>query len=96
MTTMLKIIMPQLIKYALPATMNLWLVILKDSSIVSLIGLNDMMHAAHVAAAESFSPFTYYAFAGLIYLLLSWLSLYIKKYVQHKLSQGDTHAITCA
>ena len=92
-TTRVKIIAPQLVQHALPATMNLWLVVLKDSSIVSLIGLNDMMQAAHIASSESFEPFSYYAFTGLIYLLLSWLSSFCKSYIEKKLSQGAKHAI---
>ena len=87
-----KIILPQLWRHSLPGLFNLWLVLLKDSSIVSLIGLKEIMNAAHVAAAESFQPFTYYLFAGLIYLLLTTLSSLISKFVERYWLSSIDHA----
>ena len=78
------IILPPMWQHAWPGLTNLWLVILKDSSILSLIGLNDIMNNAHVAASESFEPFTYYLFAALLYLLLTWMSVLIGQYFKHK------------
>lgn len=79
-----KIILPQLWQHARPGLMNLWLVLLKESSLVSLIGLNDMMNAAHVAASETFKPFTFYLFVGAIYLTLTALSIGVGKFYKHK------------
>lgn len=70
----LSIVLPQMFRHALPGLINLWLVLLKDSSIVSLIGLNDIMNTAHVAASETFQPFNYYLFAGVLYLILTYAS----------------------
>ncbi len=92
MTTLAKIIWPQLWRHALPGLLNLWLVLLKDSSIVSLIGLKEIMHTTHVAAAESFQPFTYYLFAGLIYLSLTSLSSMVSKFIEKYFNDGIKHA----
>jgi arginine transport system permease protein len=73
-TIIFSIVLPQLFRHALPGLLNLWLVLLKDSSIVSLIGLHDIMNTAHLAASETFQPFNYYVFAGVIYLILTYLS----------------------
>ena len=80
------IIIPQLFRHALPGLLNLWLVLLKDSSIVSLIGLHDIMNTAHIAAAETFQPFNYYLFAGALYLLLTFISSSIGKKLETKLA----------
>lgn len=66
-----KIILPQIWRHAIPGLFNLWLVVLKDSSIVSLIGLKDMMQQAQVASSQQFEPFSYYLFVGFIYLILT-------------------------
>ena len=91
--TFYKIILPQIIKHALPALINLWLVILKDSSIVSLIGLNDIMNEAHIASAQTFTPFNYYIFAAAIYLCLSLLAICLQKYIKQKNSFGEENAV---
>lgn len=87
-----KIILPHVWRHALPGLFNLWLVLLKDSSIVSLIGLKEIMNEAHVAASESFQPFTYYLFAGLIYLVLTTLSSLISKFIERRWLAGIHHA----
>ena len=71
------IVLPQLFRHALPGLINLWLVLLKDSSIVSLIGLQDIMNTAHLAASETFQPFNYYVFAGVLYLILTYISTFL-------------------
>ncbi len=87
-----KIILPHLWRHSLPGLFNLWLVLLKDSSIVSLIGLKEIMNAAHVAASESFQPFTYYLFAGLIYLALTTVSSLISQFIERRYLPRMQHA----
>jgi arginine transport system permease protein len=87
------IIIPQVIKHSLPALVNLSLVIIKDSSLVSLIGLNEMMNAAHIASSESFEPFNYYGFAALIYLIMSWVVIKLQKYIKNILSLGEDNVV---
>jgi arginine transport system permease protein len=71
-----KIVLPQAWRYALPGLGNQWLVLLKDTALVSLIGVNEMMRQAQMAAASTYQPFTWYATAALIYLVISMLSEY--------------------
>ena len=85
-TIWLSIILPQLFRHALPGLLNLWLVLLKDSSIVSLIGLHDIMNVAHVAASETFKPFNFYLFAGGLYLFLTFISGFLGKKLETKLA----------
>lgn len=63
--------LPQAARHALPGIGNLWLVLLKDTALVSLIGLPDMMSRAKTAASTTHQPFVYLLFAALLYLLMT-------------------------
>ncbi|MGL6571945.1 arginine ABC transporter permease ArtQ [Aeromonas hydrophila] len=69
-----RIVLPQAWRYALPGLGNQWLVLLKDTALVSLIGVNEMMRQAQMASASTYQPFTWYAAAALIYLAISLVS----------------------
>ncbi|MBV9576480.1 MAG: ABC transporter permease subunit [Gammaproteobacteria bacterium] len=66
--------LPQAWRYALPGLSNLWLVLLKDTAIVSLIGISDMMGQAKMAANTMHQPFHFYFLAALIYLCITTVS----------------------
>jgi len=68
------ILLPQAWRYALPALGNLWLVLLKDSALISLLGLSDLMNKAQMAASNTHQPFKFYMTAALIFLLLTTVS----------------------
>ncbi|WP_321341649.1 ABC transporter permease [Breoghania sp.] len=72
--TMRLVIFPQLIRLALPGLSNLWLVLLKDTALVSVIGLSDLLRMSNVAARVSKEPFLFYGVACAIYLVLSLIS----------------------
>lgn len=66
-----RIILPQMWKLALPGLGNLFQVLLKDTALVSVVGLSDLMFQAKVATGSTKEPFTFYMAAALIYLLLT-------------------------
>ena len=72
--TMRLVILPQLIRLALPALGNLWLILLKETALVSAIGLDDLLRWAGIAARVTKEPFLFFGGACLIYLGLSMLS----------------------
>ncbi|MEX0852832.1 MAG: ABC transporter permease [Bauldia sp.] len=72
--TMRLVILPQLLRLALPGLANLWLVLLKDTSLVSVIALNDLLRETQVAVGATKQPFFFYLIACLIYLALSIVS----------------------
>jgi arginine/ornithine transport system permease protein len=69
-----RITAPQMLRHALPALSNNWLVLVKSTAIVSVIGLNDMMQKAGQAAGATHEPFVFYAAVGLLYLLITSVS----------------------
>lgn len=72
--TMRLVILPQLIRLALPGLSNLWLILLKDTALVSVIGLTDLLRQAGIAARVTKEAFLFFSLACLIYLVLSIIS----------------------
>ena len=72
--TLRLIILPQLIRLALPGLSNLWLVLLKDTALVSIIALDDLLRKTNIAVGVTKEPFFFYLIACLIYLVLSLIS----------------------
>jgi polar amino acid transport system permease protein len=72
--TMRKIILPQLVRIALPGLANLWMVLFKDTSLISVIGLADIMRQTGIAARVTKEAFLFYGVACLLYLALAIIS----------------------
>lgn len=66
-----RITLPQLWRVALPGLGNLYLILLKDTALVSLISLEEIMRKAQFASNATKEPFTFYFMAALIYLGLT-------------------------
>lgn len=73
-TTFRLIIFPQLIRLALPGLANLWLALLKDTSLVSVIAIDDLLRMTGIAVRVTKEPFFFFGVACLIYLLMSMVS----------------------
>lgn len=78
--TMLLIIVPQLVRIALPGLGNLWMNLLKDTSFVSIIGLADILRQTGIAVRVTKMPFTFYLLACLLYLVLAVVSSIVLSY----------------
>ena len=72
--TFIHIVMPQVWRHALPGLSNQWLVLLKDTALVSLIGVDDLMRQADLINTNTHKPFTWYGIAALIYLAVTLIS----------------------
>lgn len=68
------VVAPQMFRHALPGLSNLWLILLKDTSLISVIALDDLMRASRVASASESEPVYFYLVAFAIYLALSLVS----------------------
>ena len=65
---------PQMLRLALPGLGNNWLVLLKDTSLVSVIALDDLLRMSFIAAQSTRQPFEFYAVACAIYLAMTAIS----------------------
>lgn len=73
-TTFRDVILPQVFAFALPALGNQWLVILKESALVSVIGLEELMRKGVVAAGATHAPMTFYLIVAALYILITAVS----------------------
>ena len=69
-----RILVPQVARFALPGLGNVWQFTLKDTSLISVIGLVEIMRQAAIAAGSTREPFTFYLVAAILYLGLTSFS----------------------
>ena len=84
----LRITFPQMVRFALPSFSNNWLVLVKSTALVSVIGLNDVMYRADTAKSITQEPFTVYAVVGLIFLAITSVSDFALKRLEKRYSLG--------
>jgi arginine/ornithine transport system permease protein len=83
-----RVTLPQMVRHALPGFGNNWLVLLKTTALVSIIGLDDMMRKASQAAGATREPFTFYLAAAIIYLLLTTVSILALRWLERRANVG--------
>lgn len=81
-----RILLPQMIRHALPGFGNNWLVLLKTTALVSIIGLEDMVRMSSLAAGSTKMPFTFYMAVAIIFLFFTSVSTGLLKLVERKFS----------
>lgn len=82
------VIIPQMLPLALPGLGNLWLIVLKESSLVSLIGFTELVLAGKMAAGATRHYLLFYAAVGLIFLVMSGVSTLVFHYFEVKASHA--------
>lgn len=87
--TFLHIIMPQVWRHALPGLSNQWLVLLKDTALVSLIGVHDLMRQTELINTRTHEPFTWYGLAALIYLAITLVSQVIIRRLEMRFTRFE-------
>lgn len=83
-----RILLPQMVRHALPGFGNNWLVLVKTTALVSIIGLDDMVRKAGMAAGATRKPFTFYVMVAINYLLITTVSIYLLKFLETRYSVG--------
>ncbi len=83
-----KIILPQALRLAIPNLSNVWQITLKDTSLISVTGLVEIMRQSYIAAGSTRDPLFFYSFAAVLYLLLTFLSLKLINRLEVKYSRG--------
>tara|TARA_E500000331_G_C16963489_1_gene586028 strand:+ start:19 stop:711 length:693 start_codon:yes stop_codon:yes gene_type:complete len=83
-----KIILPQTLRLAIPNLSNVWQITLKDTSLISVTGLVEIMRQSYIAAGSTRDPLFFYSFAAVLYLLLTFLSMKLINKLEVKYSRG--------
>ena len=84
----IKVIMPQMLRLALPNLSNVWQITLKDTSLISVTGLVEIMRQSYIAAGSTRDPLFFYSFAAVLYLLLTYVSMKFLNSLEKKYSRG--------
>ncbi|OTQ60841.1 arginine ABC transporter permease ArtQ [Gilliamella apis] len=82
--TFFRIIMPQMWRHALPGLSNQWLILLKDTALVSAIAIDDLMMQTKTIVARTNQPFLWYFIAMLVYLVISVLSQCVIAHIEKR------------
>ena len=83
-----KVIMPQMLRLALPNLSNVWQITLKDTSLISVTGLVEIMRQSYIAAGSTRDPLLFYSFAAVLYLLLTFVSMKFLNRLEKNYSRG--------
>jgi polar amino acid transport system permease protein len=83
-----RVVLPQLWRFALPGLGNIFMVVLKDTSLVSVIGLEEIMRKSAIATSYSKEPFTFYLAAAVIYLLMTVVSMAGLNLLERRAARG--------
>ena len=83
-----KIILPQKLRLAIPNLSNVWQITLKDTSLISVTGLVEIMRQSYIAAGSTRDPLFFYSFAAALYLLLTFVSMKLINRLEVKYSRG--------
>ena len=82
------IILPQTLRLAIPNLSNVWQITLKDTSLISVTGLVEIMRQSYIAAGSTRDPLFFYSFAAVLYLLLTFVSMKLINRLEVKYSRG--------
>lgn len=82
------VILPQALRIVLPSLGNMWIAMIKDSSLLSIIGVMEIMRTAYLNSNDYFRPFEFYSLAALIYIILTFVFFYGNQYVERRLRIG--------
>ncbi|MBK5351103.1 ABC transporter permease [Pseudomonas sp. TH41] len=87
------VVFPQMMRFALPGIGNNWMVILKATALVSIIGLADLVKVAQDAGKSSYQLFFFLVLAALIYLVITTASNYVLRRLDVFYSAGTREAV---
>jgi ABC-type arginine transport system permease subunit len=80
--------LPQIWKVAIPGLGNLWQGAVKDTALVSIVGLDDLMRKSNQAAQATREPFTFYFVASLMFLAITLVSMLVLAWLERRARRG--------
>jgi len=83
-----QVMLPQMLRFALPGLANLWLTMLKDTALVSVIGLTDLLRAGYIASGSTRMPFTFFVAVSVLFLALTVVSMVVFHAAEHRFNRG--------
>ena len=87
--TLWKVLLPQIMRFALPGYGNVWLVLVKSTAVISVIGLQDLVGLADKAGKATREPFLFFVAVILVYLAITWVSSLVLNYADRRANRGQ-------
>ncbi|WP_016855635.1 ABC transporter permease [Halomonas smyrnensis] len=84
-----RIVVPAMLPIALPGMSNLWLILIKDTALISVIGFSELFFTIQQAAASTRAHFLFYAAAGVIYLAMTLTSTALFTRLERRVRRGQ-------
>ncbi|MFO1060774.1 MAG: ABC transporter permease subunit [Dongiaceae bacterium] len=88
-----RILLPQMWRFAIPGLGNVWLVLLKTTSLMSVVGLDEITRKAYIAAGATKHHLKFYLAAALVYLLLTLISVVVMQQLERYANRGVRRSI---
>jgi polar amino acid transport system permease protein len=85
----LKIVLPQMMRVAVPGLSNIWTIMLKDTSLVSILAVLDLLRAAQIASQNTTRPLLFYSVAAAVYLIITILGGFVQARFEKRLARGQ-------
>jgi polar amino acid transport system permease protein len=82
------IVLPQLMRVALPGLGNIWTALVKDTSLISTLAVSDLLRAASEASRATARPILFYSAAAAVYLVFNIVSSIGQAYLERRANQG--------
>lgn len=83
-----RLVLPQMWRLALPGLGNLFMILMKDTALVSVIGLEEIMRRSQIAVTASKEPFTFFLVAAFIYLCLTIVAMIGMHFLEKRAGRG--------
>jgi ABC-type arginine transport system permease subunit len=87
-----RIHLPQMWRFALPGLGNLWIILIKDTTLVSVIALDELVRFTNIAVGATKQPFTFYFAAALIYWSITLVSERASRRLERAANRGVRRA----
>lgn len=87
---LIKVIIPQAIRIVIPSLVNQFIISLKDTSILSVIGIRELTQTGKLIIATSFESFKTWSLVALMYLILIKILSVISKKIERSLRNGKS------
>ena len=87
-----RILAPQVLRFAIPGLGNVWQLVLKESALISVTGLVELLRQSHIAAGSTRRPFDFYLTAAALYLLITWASTVLFQKAEDRSLRGVRRA----
>ena len=83
-----RIVIPQAIRICIPSVVNQWCITIKDTSIISVIGLAELTKIGQQIIARTYQSFEVWIIVGAMYFIVIWLLTVLARVVERKVSLG--------